>query len=105
MSINSELREGMQDLTQLVNLATQLKRLETLNEYRDVIQHNLLNVRRNALVSQLCKFSPQSPEYLEMIRELDHISYLSHYFVMIGQQGEEAQELLQDAQNYFNNEE
>lgn len=99
-----DLKNEIQDLEDVVVLAECMHRLSNFHEFREVINVNLLEVRRNALVSQLYKFTPQSPEYQEMVRELDHLSYLSQYFLNLVQRGVEAKATLRDAQLYLNEE-
>lgn len=102
---SEDLREQIKKDRKTVALSQAAYRLQQTTDFREIISHNLLQVRVNALVSQLASWVKDSPEYAAAVRELDAISYLRHYLVNLESEGAEALASLKEAQLLLDNEE
>lgn len=102
--MSDELREQIKKDQETEEMAKALHRLNFGVDFKKVIQQYLLTQVPNELVSSLACLVPDSPEYKEIIRTLDHISYLRQFFKDIEAAGVIAQGAIREAQAILNNE-
>lgn len=101
---NDALLKQISEDRKRVDLAQSVNRLNENLDFKKVIQVHLFQDRLNALALQLSVYVKDSPEYSQIIRELDAISYLRNHLVELKELGDEAQAALSEAQSLIDNE-
>lgn len=101
---NDALLKQISEDRKKVDLAQSVNRLNENLDFKKVIQVYLFQDRLNALALQLSVYEKDSPEYSQIVRELDAISYLRNHLVELKELGDEAQAALSEAQSLIDNE-
>ena len=101
---NDALLKQISEDRKRVDLAQSVNKLSENLDFKKVIQVHLFQDRLNALALQLSVYVKDSPEYSQIVRELDAISYLRNHLVELKELGDEAQAALSEAQSLIDNE-
>lgn len=101
---NDALLKQISEDRKKVDLAQSVSRLNENLDFKKVIQVHLFQDRLNALALQLSVYEKDSPDYNQIVRELDAISYLRNHLVELEELGDEAQAALSEAQSLLDNE-
>lgn len=102
---NDALLKQISEDRKRVDLAQSVSKLNENLDFKKVIQVHLFQDRLNALALQLSVYEKDSPDYNQIVRELDAISYLRNHLVELKELGDEAQAALSEAQSLIDNEE
>lgn len=104
MSAN-ELFEQVREYQRTIELGNTTERLLDSLDFKKVISDGLLKQGITTLALDLANCTKDSLEYVQIVREIDAISYLNVYLNNLIDQGREALPLLREAQELLNNEE
>lgn len=99
VDVNSLLVQHRQD----VELSDALVQLKLTAPFKLVFETNLFTQQVNSLVLKLATLSKPSPEYDEVVRELDAISYAQNYLQQLTVRGSEAAHSIREAHDFLYN--
>jgi hypothetical protein len=99
IDVNNLLAQHRQE----VALSDAIVQLKLTAPFKLIFENNLFTQQVHLLVLKLATLSKPSPEYDEVVRELDAISYAQNYLQQLTVKGTEAAQSIREANVFLSN--